>query len=208
MPQTRSLRTAMAAIAIALPEEQGKAVSHAYDEGRAAERILVGATMLGLGAGIAWILAAARGTVGELLHVPGEWRVRTVVAIGHPSEAARRPSQPRAGAAAPATRWSSTSGGRRVAWINSPHQRGPAWNQAANPSSRRARRSGPQLDIELVSSNARIGGSINLGAYSRLSDLLNFHDEILTVAAGAVMNPLGESGHPTWGCRSTSGSPS
>jgi nitroreductase len=91
MPQTRSLRNAVAAIAIALPEEEGKAVSHAFDEGRAAERILVGATMLGLGAGIAWILKPARGTVSELLHVPGEWRVRTVVAIGHPSEAARRP---------------------------------------------------------------------------------------------------------------------
>jgi nitroreductase len=91
MPQTRSLRSAMAAIAIALPEEQGKALSHAYDEGRAAERLLVGATMLGLGAGIAWILAAARGTVGELLHLPGQWRVRTVVAIGHPSASALRP---------------------------------------------------------------------------------------------------------------------
>jgi nitroreductase len=94
MPQTRSLRSATAAIAIALPEEQGKAVSHAFDEGRAAERILVGATMLGLGAGIAWILASARGTVGDLLHLPGEWRVRTVVAIGHPSESARRPKSP------------------------------------------------------------------------------------------------------------------
>ena len=52
--------------------------------------------------------------------------------------------------------------------------------------------SGPELDIELVSSNARIGGSINLGAYSRLSDLLNFHDDILTIAAGAVMGPTGE----------------
>lgn len=51
---------------------------------------------------------------------------------------------------------------------------------------------GPQLDLELISSNARIGGAVNLGAYSRLSDLLNFHDEILTVAAGAVMNALGE----------------
>lgn len=50
---------------------------------------------------------------------------------------------------------------------------------------------GPQIDLELVSPNARIGGSIHLGAYSRLSDLLNFHDEILTVAAGAVMNNLG-----------------
>jgi hypothetical protein len=51
--------------------------------------------------------------------------------------------------------------------------------------------SGPQLEIELVASNARIGGTVNLGAYSRLSDLLNFHDEILTIAAGAVMNTLG-----------------
>jgi nitroreductase len=91
MPQTRSLHTAMAAIAIAMPEEQGKAVSHAYDEGRAAERMLVGATMLGLGAGIAWVLAPARETVNELLHVPGEWRVRTIVALGHPSERGRRP---------------------------------------------------------------------------------------------------------------------
>ena len=91
MPQTRSLRTAVAAIAIALPEEQGRAVSHAYDEGRAAERILIGATMLGLGAGIAWIVSAARVAVAEVLHVPAEWRVRTVVAIGHPSEAARKP---------------------------------------------------------------------------------------------------------------------
>jgi hypothetical protein len=51
---------------------------------------------------------------------------------------------------------------------------------------------GPELDLEFVSSNARIGGTINLGAYSRLSDLLNFHDEIITVAAGAVMGPTGE----------------
>lgn len=101
MPQTRSLRSAASAIAIALPEEQGKAVSHAYDEGRAAERILIGATILGLGAGIAWILAAARGTVSELLHVPGEWRVRTVVAIGHPSESARRPKSPKGQARLP-----------------------------------------------------------------------------------------------------------
>jgi nitroreductase len=91
MPQTRSLRTAVAAIAIALPEEQGKAISHAYDEGRAAERILVGATRLGLGAGISWIVSAARAAVAEALHVPAEWRMRTVVAIGHPSESARKP---------------------------------------------------------------------------------------------------------------------
>lgn len=101
MPQTRSLRTAAAAIAIALPEEQGTAVSHAYDEGRAAERILIAAGMLGLGAGIAWILAPARPTVSELLHLPAGWRVRTVVSLGHPSEAGRRPKSPRGKARLP-----------------------------------------------------------------------------------------------------------
>ncbi|MEX0626309.1 MAG: hypothetical protein WD402_07180 [Chloroflexota bacterium] len=48
---------------------------------------------------------------------------------------------------------------------------------------------GPQLELELVSSDARIAGSVSLGAYSRLSDLLNFHDEILTVSDGAVLTP-------------------
>ena len=101
MPQTRSLRSAAAAIAIALPEEKGAAVSHAYDEGRAAERILVGATMLGLGAGIAWILAPARATVSDLLHLPGEWRVRTVISLGHPSETGLRPKSPKGRARLP-----------------------------------------------------------------------------------------------------------
>ena len=55
LPQTRSLATATAAIAIAVPEEQGSAVSHAFDEGRAAERMLIAASFLELGAGIAWV---------------------------------------------------------------------------------------------------------------------------------------------------------
>ena len=50
---------------------------------------------------------------------------------------------------------------------------------------------GPSLAVELVSSHARIGGSVNLGAYTRLSDLLNFHDEILTVKDGKVLNRTG-----------------
>lgn len=94
MPLTRSLHTAMAAIAIAVPDEASRAVSHAYDEGRAAERILIGAGMLGLAAGIAWLTSAAREPVKAMLAVPDGWRVRTVVAIGHPSEAARRPKSP------------------------------------------------------------------------------------------------------------------
>jgi nitroreductase len=90
LPQTRSLRTAPAAIAIALPDE-GSAVSNAYDEGRATERMLVAATMLGLGAGISWILKEVREPIGRLLGLPGGWSIRTIVALGHPSTKARAP---------------------------------------------------------------------------------------------------------------------
>ncbi|MEO8247075.1 MAG: nitroreductase family protein [Chloroflexota bacterium] len=88
LPQTRSLDTASAAIGIVMPVQEGKAVAFAFDEGRAAERILVAATLLGLGAGIAWIGSAARPAVAELLGVPEGWSLRTVVALGHPTAAA------------------------------------------------------------------------------------------------------------------------
>ena len=90
LPMTRSLKTAVAAIAIAIPVEPKRAITHAYDEGRAAERILIAATMLGLGAAITWILGDARDQVNELLHLPDDRRARTVVAIGHPTDAARK----------------------------------------------------------------------------------------------------------------------
>lgn len=51
--------------------------------------------------------------------------------------------------------------------------------------------SGPTLKVELISAHARIGGSVNLGAYTRLTDLLNFHDEILTVRDGVILNRSG-----------------
>lgn len=83
MPQTRSLRTAPAAIAIAMPVEPKRAVSLAYDEGRAAERVVEAANLVGLRAGIAWLLGDARPLVGSMLGLPEGWAIRTVVAIGH-----------------------------------------------------------------------------------------------------------------------------
>jgi hypothetical protein len=50
---------------------------------------------------------------------------------------------------------------------------------------------GPSLAVELISAHVRIGGSVNLGAYTRLPDLLNFHDEILTVKDAKVLNRSG-----------------
>jgi nitroreductase len=84
-PQTRSLRTAMAALAISLPDDADRAVGLAYDDGRVAERVLIGASMLGLGAGISWIRADVRQEIGALLGVEQGRFVRTIMAIGHPS---------------------------------------------------------------------------------------------------------------------------
>jgi nitroreductase len=97
LPQTRSLATALVAIAIVVPgdgpsgEGDEDAVSYAYDEGRAAERMLIAASFLGLGAGIAWIMPHVAGMVSELLGVPSGRFVRTLVVLGNPTDAARAP---------------------------------------------------------------------------------------------------------------------
>jgi hypothetical protein len=90
-PAAAAIATATAAIAIALPADPGRAVHDAYDDGRVAERILVGATMLDIGAGISWIRADVRPAIAELLELPADWMVRTIVQLGHPTAAARRP---------------------------------------------------------------------------------------------------------------------
>jgi nitroreductase len=95
VPQTRSLRTANAAIAIVLPVDDSHETSLAYDEGRAAERILIAAGMLDLGAGIAWIRSDVR---SEVFGLPIDRYIRTIVAIGHPSEAALKPKAAPGGA--------------------------------------------------------------------------------------------------------------
>ena len=95
LPSTRGLATAQAAIAITVPSDSKKAVGIAYDEGRAAERILVGAAMLDLGAGISWMNPGIRDQVGQILGLPDDRMVRTIVQVGHPTAAARKPKSKR-----------------------------------------------------------------------------------------------------------------
>ena len=89
-PQTRGLATAMAALVITLPDEPNRAMVDAYDEGRAAERLLIAATMLGIGAGIQWVTQENRQRIAQALGVADGRFVRTIIALGHPSENARR----------------------------------------------------------------------------------------------------------------------
>jgi nitroreductase len=93
-PQTRSLETAMAALAITLPQDDERAISLAYDDGRVAERLLIGASLLGIGAGICWVRSDVRARAAELLELPADRFVRTIMAIGHPTAQARAPRLP------------------------------------------------------------------------------------------------------------------
>ena len=101
MPQTRSLRTATAAIAIVLPVDDDHEVGWAYDDGRVAERILIAAGMLDLGGGIAWITPNVRAAVSAIFGLPADRFVRTIVSLGHPTEAARQLKTPKGSARLP-----------------------------------------------------------------------------------------------------------
>jgi nitroreductase len=92
----RHVGKAPLAIAIVMPGKDPE--TEAYDEGRVAERILIAAGALGLGAGIGWAEASEQAAVGALLEVTPPAFARTIISIGHPTEAALRPrSGPRTG---------------------------------------------------------------------------------------------------------------
>jgi nitroreductase len=88
-PYARHVAKAAVAIAIAMTGDNPE--WDAYDEGRVAERILVAAGALDLGAGIGWAVEAERPGVGALLDVTAPQFVRTIVSIGHPTDRARQP---------------------------------------------------------------------------------------------------------------------
>jgi len=91
LPQTRGLPTASAAVVIVMPDEPERERSRAFDDGRAAERMLIAAHMLGLGGGISRVRADVRDGINKVLGLPANRSVRTIVAIGHPSESALAP---------------------------------------------------------------------------------------------------------------------
>jgi nitroreductase len=59
-----------------------------YDEGRVAERILIAATAVGLGAGIGLVNGHERTEVGAILDVQPPAYLRTMISLGHPTQAA------------------------------------------------------------------------------------------------------------------------
>jgi nitroreductase len=88
-PNARHVGGAAVAIAIAMSGDNPE--WDAYDEGRAAERILIAAGALGLGAAIGWVPETSRPQVAAILGLTAKAYVRTLISLGHATEAASRP---------------------------------------------------------------------------------------------------------------------
>jgi nitroreductase len=98
-PNASHIGRAPVVIAIVMPGEKDEI--DLFDEARAAERILIAANALGLGAGIGWATAARRKAVAEYLGLTPPAFVRTFVSMGYATPAAARPKSPRGQARKP-----------------------------------------------------------------------------------------------------------
>jgi nitroreductase len=78
------------ALVIVTPGDPERADLEAFDDGRLSERILLAAAAHGLGSGVTTLKGEGPAAAKQLLGIPAERRVRTVIAIGHRDEAAIR----------------------------------------------------------------------------------------------------------------------
>jgi nitroreductase len=73
-----------------------RAAQETYDEGRLAERIMLAALAHGVGSSIGWLVRDGRAAAKEILGIPEDRTVRTVISLGYPD---LRPGRRRAGPA-------------------------------------------------------------------------------------------------------------
>ncbi len=90
------MQEASAAIAIVLPGDTN--VAHSYDEGRLSERIMLAADALGYGSGTAWYTNEQETSAAkEILQVPVDATLRSLVVIGRVREEAKSGGKPGSG---------------------------------------------------------------------------------------------------------------
>jgi nitroreductase len=82
------LRNAPLGMLLVMPGEWEE--GEAFDEGRLAERIMLGAWAHGVGSSIGWFLPDARSEAKRLLGVPSKPVVRTAISLGYPGSPPRR----------------------------------------------------------------------------------------------------------------------
>jgi nitroreductase len=79
---------APAVIVIITPGDKERFEHEVFDEGRIAERLQLAAAAHGLGSGVTWLKGDGPERAKELLGIPPDRRVRTVIALGYRDDAA------------------------------------------------------------------------------------------------------------------------
>ena len=67
-----------------------RAAQETYDEGRLAERVMLAAWAHGVGSSIGWLVGDGRAAAKQILGIPENRTVRTVISLGYPAEGTRR----------------------------------------------------------------------------------------------------------------------
>jgi len=89
-PNARHAANAPLAIVLVLDGDPERVIHETYDDGRLAERIMLAAAAHGLGSCIGWFRPETMAAAKDLLGIPQEKLVRTVISIGYPDEEAQR----------------------------------------------------------------------------------------------------------------------
>ena len=84
----RHIAAAAAALAIVTSGEAEWEEQDVFDEGRLCERLMLTASVHGIGAGIGWLTGSGVEDAKRLLDIPPQRRLRTLIALGHPAEGA------------------------------------------------------------------------------------------------------------------------
>lgn len=97
-PNAGHAANAPLAIVLIMDGDPGRVPHETYDEGRLSERIMLAAEAHGLGSCIGWFRPETMAAAKDLLGIPQEKLVRTVISIGTPDTAAQnaRPKPPQA----------------------------------------------------------------------------------------------------------------
>jgi nitroreductase len=89
-PNAQHAAKAPLAIVLVLDGDPERVIHETYDDGRLAERIMLAADAYGLGSCIGWFRPEPMVAAKDLLGIPQEKLVRTIISIGYPDEEAQR----------------------------------------------------------------------------------------------------------------------
>lgn len=84
------LAGASVGIVLVMAGDPALAEQEIYDEGRLSERIMLAALAYGVGSCIGWLKGQGSDDAKELLGIPAQQRLRTVISLGYPDEEAIR----------------------------------------------------------------------------------------------------------------------